>query len=63
MNHIPESPHIAGVKDVEGLAGMVLAVLHIRTKQVVVGTGIPLKKKERVVRTFQKCLVKTKCMF
>lgn len=46
LNHIPESPHIAGVKDIEGLARMALAVLHIRTKQVVVWTGIPLMKKE-----------------
>ena len=46
LYHIPESPHIARVKDVEGLAGMELAVLRVRTKQVVVRTGIPLMKKE-----------------
>lgn len=46
LNHIPEFPHIAGVKDVEGLARMELAVLRVRTEQVVVGTGIPLRKKE-----------------
>lgn len=45
LNHIPESPHIAGVKDVEGLSRMELAVLHVRTEQVVVGTGIPLTKR------------------
>lgn len=45
LNHVPESPHVAGVKDVEGLVRMDLAVLHVRTEQVVVRTGIPLKVK------------------
>lgn len=45
LNHVPELPHIAGVKDVEGLVRMDFAVLHIRTKQVVIRTGIPLTKK------------------
>lgn len=45
LNHVPEPPHVAGVKDVEGLVRMDLAMLHVRTEQVVVRTGIPLKEK------------------
>lgn len=42
LDHVPQSPHVAGVEDVEGLVGVDLAVLHVRTEQVVVGTGVPL---------------------
>lgn len=35
------------MKDVEGLVRMDLPVLHVRTEQVVVRTGIPLKVKHR----------------
>lgn len=47
LNHIPESPHVAGVQDVEELVGMGPAVLHVRPEQVVVGTVVPLRKRER----------------
>lgn len=47
LNHIPESPHVAGVQDVEELVGMGPAVLHVRPEQVVVGTAVPLRKRER----------------
>lgn len=42
LNHVPELPHVAGVEDVERLARMVHAVLHVGTEQVVVGAGVPL---------------------
>lgn len=55
LDHIPESPHIARVKDVEGLAGMELAVLNVRAKQVVFRTVIPLmKKKKRAMPPFRR---------
>lgn len=44
LNHVPELPHIARVKDVEGLVRMQLAVLHVRTEQVVVRTSVPLTR-------------------
>lgn len=44
LDHIPQSPHIAGVEDVERLARVELAVVHVRTEEVVVGTGIPLRR-------------------
>lgn len=47
LNHIPQSPHVARVKDVEGLVRVEFAVLDVRTEQVVVRTGVPLTKKER----------------
>lgn len=45
LNQIPESPHIAGVKDVEELVRMDFAVLHVWSEQVVVRTGVPLRNK------------------
>lgn len=44
LDHIPEPPHVAGVKDVEGLVRMGPPVLHVRAEQVVVGTGVPLRQ-------------------
>lgn len=46
LNHIPKTPHVTGVEDVEGLAGMEFTVLHIRAKQVVVWAGVPLRRRE-----------------
>ena len=46
LNHIPQLPHVAGVQDVEGLVGVELTALCVRPEQVVVRTGIPLKKKK-----------------
>lgn len=47
LNHIPESPHVAGVQDVKELVRVGPAVLHIRPEKVVVGTGVPLGERER----------------
>lgn len=44
MNQVPQPPHVAGVEDVEELARVGLAVLHVGAKQVVVGTGVPLRR-------------------
>lgn len=35
------------MEDVEGLGGVELPVLHVRTEQVIVWTGIPLSERER----------------
>lgn len=47
LDHVPEMPQIFGVEDVEGLGGVELPVLHVRTEQVIVWTGIPLSERER----------------
>lgn len=47
LDHVPELPHVAGVKDVEGLVRVQPAALRVRTEQVIVRTGIPLRKRER----------------
>lgn len=47
LNHVPECPHVAGVKNVKGLVWIELAVLLVWTKKVEVWTVIPLMKKER----------------
>lgn len=68
LNHIPESPHVAGVQDVEELVWMGPAVLHVRPEQVVVGTGVPLREREREqkrksqraresIHSFQSCFL------
>jgi len=54
LNLIPQSPHVARVKDVEQLVRMELAVLHVRTKQVVVRAGVPLTRNERRKKTTQR---------
>lgn len=47
LDHVPEMPQIFGVEDVEGLGGVELPVLHVRTEQVIVWTGIPLFESTR----------------
>lgn len=46
LNHVPQLPHVARVKDVERLVRMELPVLDVRAKQVVIWTGIPLMRQE-----------------
>lgn len=46
LNHIPELPHVTGVKDVEGLGRVEFPALHIGTKQIIIRTSKPLRKKE-----------------
>lgn len=46
MNQVPKPPHVAGVEDVEELARVGFAVLHVGAEQVVVGTGVPLREAE-----------------
>ena len=51
LDHIPQSPHVAGVEDVEGLLGLLPPALHIGPKEVVVRAGVPLRRqgeRERV---------------
>lgn len=55
LDHIPEPPHVAGVKDVEGLVGMGPSVLHVRPEQVVVGTGVPLRESKHPVQSPLPC--------
>lgn len=44
LNQIPKFPHVAGVKDIEGLVRVDLPVIYIRPEQVVVWTGEPLTR-------------------